>query len=122
MPLEWVADPDPRIIRFTARAEPPTLEQIEAKLLELKARVGPEWSGLVLNDATAFPAPSAEYMRRIVPAFAQMAKRVGIRRYAILTSEVVMYGMGRMASYLADSVIEIEAFGDEAEARSWLLR
>lgn len=122
MPLEWITDPDPRIIRFTAKAEPPTLEQIEAKLLELKSRVGPDWSGLVLNDATAFPAPSAEYMRRIVPTFAQMAKRVGIRRYAVLTSEVVMYGMGRMASYLADPVIELEAFGDEQEARNWLLR
>jgi hypothetical protein len=122
MSLEWVTDPDPRIIRFTAKDDPPTLEEIERRLQELRTKVGPDWSGLVLNDATAFPAPPAEYMRRIIPAFAQMAKRVGIRRYAVLTSEVVMYGMGRMASYLADPVIELEAFGDEEEARTWLLR
>ncbi len=122
MPLEWIPDPDPRLVRFRATAPPPTLEEIEAKLGELGVSEHTGWEGLVLNDATAFPAPSGEYMRQIIPAFSIMAKRAGIRRYAILTGDLAMYGMGRMASFLADPVLEVEAFSDEAEARAWLLR
>ena len=76
----------------------------------------------MLNDATAFPAPSGEYMREVIPVFARIAKELGIRRYAILTSEQTMFGMGRMASFLADPVLEMEAFIDEKKAREWLLR
>lgn len=122
MPLEWIPDPDPRLVRFRATAPPPTLEEIEAKLVELGLSEHSGWDGLVLNDATAFPAPSGEYMRQIIPAFAKMAKRAGIRRYAILTGDLAMFGMGRMAAFLADPVLEMQAFGDEAEAREWLLR
>jgi hypothetical protein len=122
MPLEWIPDPDPRLVRFKATAPPPTLEEIEAKLAELGLSQGTGWEGLVLNDATDFPAPSGEYMRSIIPAFSVMAKRAGIRRYAVLTSDMVMYGMGRMASFLADGVLELEAFSNEQDAREWLLR
>ena len=122
MPLEWIPDPDPRLVRFRATAPPPTLDEIESKLAELGVSENRGWEGLVLNDATAFPAPSAEYMRQVIPAFAKMAKRAGIRRYAILTGDLAMYGMGRMASFLADPVLEMQAFGNEAEAREWLLR
>lgn len=122
MPLEWIDDPDPRLVRFRATAPPPTLEEIEAKLAELGLSDRTGWEGLVLNDTTAFPAPSAEYMRQIIPAFAKMAKRAGIRRYAILTGDLAMYGMGRMASFLADPVLEMEAFANEQDAREWLLR
>lgn len=122
MPLEWVPDPDPRIIRFRATAPPPSLEEIEAALREWAAGEHSRWEGLVLNDTTAFPAPTAEYMREIVPPFAAMAVRAGIRRYAILTGEITMFGMGRMASFLADPILEMEAFDNEAKARQWLLR
>jgi hypothetical protein len=122
MPLEWIPDPDPRLVRFKATAPPPTLDEIEAKLAELGVSKSTGWDGLVLNDATLFPAPSGEYMRSIIPAFSVMAKRAGIRRYAVLTSDMAMYGMGRMASFLADPVLELEAFADEKEARAWLLR
>ena len=122
MPLEWIPDPDPRLVRFRATPPPPSLEEIEAKLAELGASERTAWDGLVLNDATLFPAPSGDYMRQIIPAFARMAKRAGIRRYAILTGDLAMYGMGRMASFLADPVLEMQAFTDEQEAREWLLR
>ena len=122
MPLVWIPDPDPRIIRFKATAPPPTLADIEARLRDLPATVRSEWAGLVLNDATEFPAPTPEYFRAIIPEFAEMARRAGIRRYAVLTGEKVMFGMGRMASYLADPVLELEAFEDEWSAREWLLR
>ena len=122
MPLEWIADADPRIIRFRVTADRPTLEEIETRLRELAAQVGDRWDGLVLNDARELPPPPADYMRSVVPPFAAMARRVGIRRYAILTADRTMYGMGRMASYLADPVLEMEAFESEAEAREWLLR
>jgi hypothetical protein len=122
MPLQWIPDPDPRLVRFKATAPPPTLDEIEAKLGELGVSRSTGWDGLVLNDATDFPAPSAEYMRAIIPAFSVMAKRAGIRRYAVLTSNIAMYGMGRMASFLAEPVLELEAFDDEREAREWLLR
>lgn len=122
MPLEWLADPDPRIICFRATAPPPPLEEIEVRLNELPRKIRTTWEGLVLNDAREFPAPSAEYMRKVIPAFALIAKKLGIRRYAILTADRVMFGMGRMASYLADPVLEMEAFDDEAAAREWLLR
>ena len=122
MPLEWIADPDPRIVRFKATAPPPPLEEIELRLRELPASVRSGWAGLVLNDATEFPAPTPEYFRAIIPEFARMARRAGIVRYAVLTREKVMFGMGRMASYLADPVLELEAFDDERAAREWLLR
>lgn len=122
MPLEWIPDPDPRIIRFKATAPPPPFEEIATRLLELPASIRAGWAGLVLNDATEFPAPSAEYIRAIIPEFAKVARRVGIVRYAVLTGEKVMFGMGRMASYLADPVLELEAFDNEREAREWLLR
>lgn len=122
MPLEWVPDPDPRIVRFKATAPPPTLEDIERELNNLPAAVREGWDGLVLNDATEFPAPTAEYMREIIPAFSRMAQRVGIRRYAVLTAGLAMFGMGRMASFLADGSLELDAFSDEEKARAWLLR
>ena len=115
-------DPDPRIIRFRATAPPPTLEEIEAKLREWATAEHSGWAGLVINDATAFPAPTGEYMRQTIPAFAAMATRVGIKRYAVLTGDIAMYGMGRMASFLAHPVLELEAFASEEEARTWLLR
>src|SRR5689334_19075856 len=122
MPLEWVPDPDPRIICFRATAPPPPLEEITARLREIPRDQLAGWEGLVLNDATAFPAPSGEYMREVIPVFARIATELGIRRYAILTSETTMFGMGRMASFLADPVLEMEAFTDEGKARAWLLR
>lgn len=122
MPLEWVADPDPRIVRFKATAPPPGLDDIERELQNLPAAVRAGWEGLVLNDATEFPAPTSDYMREIIPAFSRMAKRAGIRRYAVLTADLAMFGMGRMASFLADGTLELEAFIDEAKAREWLLR
>ncbi len=122
MPLEWVPDPDPRIICFRATAPPPPLTEIAERLRALPRETLSGWEGLVLNDATQFPAPSGEYMREVIPAFARIAKEIGIRRYAILTSEQTMFGMGRMASFLADPVLEMEAFIDEQKAREWLLR
>lgn len=122
MPLVWLPDDDPRIVRFRATPPPPPLEEIEARLAELPAAVREQWQGLVLNDATEFPAPSPEYFRDIIPEFAKIARRAGIRRYAVLTRETAMYGMGRMAAHLADPVLELEAFRDEASARAWLLR
>ena len=122
MPLIWIPDEDARIIRFKATAPPPPLAEIEARLQELPAEVLAGWAGLVLNDATEFPAPSPDYMRSIIPEFAQLAKRAGIRRYAVLTRETVMFGMGRMASYLAEPHLELEAFQTELAAREWLLR
>lgn len=122
MPLEWIPDEDPRILRFKATAPPPPLTEIEARLKALPDSALAGWVGLVLNDATEFPAPSPEYMRAIIPDFAQMAKRAGIRRYAVLTRETVMFGMGRMASYLAEPHLELEAFQSERAAREWLLR
>lgn len=122
MPLDWIPDPDPRLVRFRVTAPPPTLEEIEGTLEEFGVSQHTGWQGLVLTDATAFPAPSGDYMREIVPAFARMAKRVGIRRCAILTGDLAMFGMGRMAAFLADPVLEMEAFGNERAAREWLLR
>jgi len=105
MPLEWITDPDPRIVRFKATPPPPALEEIERRLGELPESVRAGWAGLVLNDATEFPAPTPEYFRAIIPEFAKIARRAGIVRYAVLTGETVMFGMGRMASYLADPTL-----------------
>lgn len=122
MPLEWIPDPDPRIIQFRATAPPPPLDEILARLSAIPKDKLDGWEGLVLNDAREFPAPSAEYMRQVIPTFAVRAQSLGIKRYAILTGDRVMFGMGRMASYLADPVLEMEAFEDEGTARAWLLR
>lgn len=122
MPLQWIPDTDPRIIVFRATAPPPPLVEIAERLRAIPREALVGWQGLVLNDATEFPAPSGEYMREIIPVFARIAVELGIRRYAILTRDTAMFGMGRMASFLADPVLEMEAFADERAAREWLLR
>lgn len=105
-----------------ATAPPPGLDDIERELKNLPAAVREGWKGLVLNDATEFPAPTSDYMRATIPAFSRMAASAGIRRYAVLTADLTMFGMGRMASFLAEGVLELEAFTEEAKAREWLLR
>jgi len=122
MPLRWHADTDPRILWFVATGDPPSLEQIVAAIAQVPSADHPAWAGLVINDTRAFPAPTAEYMRQIMPTFGKAARGAGIERYAILAGETTMYGMGRMASFLADPGIAVEAFTDEAAAREWLLR
>lgn len=75
----------------------------------------------ILLDRTAITEPpSRDYVETMV-RFVDAHQSPGrVRKWAIVTSRDVLFGMGRMAEQLTQSSGSIRAFRSRAEAEQWL--
>jgi len=76
--------------------------------------------GILLNRSGIDKPASSAYMLRLVHFVDQSSKGNGVR-WAIVTSDVASFGMGRMAEQLAQAGT-IRTFKDRREAELWLGR
>jgi hypothetical protein len=76
----------------------------------------------VLSDRVHLKTePDADYVRGSIAAIEQRSGTFRRTRWAILTSHLPTYGMGRMAeAYAENRDIELRVFTVESEALDWL--
>jgi hypothetical protein len=117
-------DIDPARRLVTIRADRlPSLRDLEDVLHRVQSdpRFQPGFG--VLSDRRHFDAESdAPYVRAAIDALARRHDTFHPTRFAIVTSHLATYGMGRMAEVYAENRnVLFRVFMDELSALAWLL-
>lgn len=105
----WVAD----------SVDLPQIEAVVDRLLQ-DARLEPGFD--ILSDhAEIRSAATGALVRKALPLLDDLANRLCVGRFAVVSPSDASYGMARMAGLLSDAKpFEVRAFRTETEALAWL--
>ncbi len=119
--FHYSIDPSRRLVVLRPDA-PPSLEDW-AEVLDRVAR-DPAFSpdfGVLSDRRHLVKEPTADYAKRSVTAIEERSRQFPGTRFAILTSHLATYGMGRLAeAYAENRGIAFRVFTSEADAMEWL--
>jgi hypothetical protein len=122
MPIGWSVQPALRCTVVTV-ADPYTFKQWEAAFAEMKvARACEPWRSFLIDRRHSAP-PTPEFVRMMVSALSGHGDQTGHTRVAIVVSNDVGFGMGRMAQMSAEATnaaISMRVFRTYEEAERWL--
>ena len=122
MPIGWSVQPALQCTVVTV-ADPCTFKQWEAAFAEMKvARACEPWRTFLIDRRHATP-PTPEFVRMMVNALSGHGDQTGDIRVAIVVSNDVGFGMGRMAQMTVEATnaaISMRVFRTYEEAERWL--
>lgn len=99
----------------------PTSEQwygaMKAVLADPKYQSG---FGVLLDRRSVTSPPTTEYIKKCVRFISDHREVIGGGRWAVVTSDLGTYGMGRMAEQLLENQDCLRAFRSIDEAQMWL--
>jgi hypothetical protein len=118
-PLEYIIDPDRRLVQVNYARQPAFGEwEAAMDLLFADPRFQPTF-GILLNRTRLTGAPLPDYIGRQVQYFERKCQQFPALRWAVVATDVYSYGLGQMAEKMvrADTV---RVFLGSKEAMEWL--
>ena len=120
MPVTYRIDAGERLVYLTMAGDC-SYGEWEAAMLAVLADPSYRPGFGFLVDRRAAPAPTTDYIRRVITFNKMHRGELGGGRRAVVVGSTADYGMGRMAGILSgDSPTPIRAFTDMDEALRWL--
>ena len=121
MPICWNFEPERQRTIVTV-ADPYTFQQWEDALAEMMAAQACKWRTFLVDRRKSTP-PTPEFVRMMSYSLSVRADRIDATRVAVVVSDDVGFGMGRMAQMTAEAnnpAIAMRIFRTYDEAEQWL--
>ncbi len=119
MPVSYRIDPAQKIVYTTFEGEVTDQQLVRhARKIEGDPELDGSFVELIHADTSSMKGVTGSGVRKAADA---IRVSTAIRKIGIVASQDVEFGLARMVELLADeSLIEIQVFREEADARSWL--
>lgn len=121
MALQYEIKPDLGLVRLFGPRRP-DIREVEAVMERVFSDPAFQTGFAFLSDGREMSeAPPREYVEQGLEYLGRNAARLGRCRWASVVSSPSVFGMARMAEFMAGRTsIEFRTFYDEAEALAWL--
>jgi hypothetical protein len=121
MPICWNIQQERQRTVVTVE-DPYTLQQWEDALAEMMAAQACKWRTFLIDRRQSTP-PTPEFVRTMSYSLAVRTDRIDQTRVAVVVSDDVGFGMGRMAQMIAEAnnpAISMRVFRAYDDAERWL--